>query len=75
MTIAERNLLIDKAKSKKDGVYMCIPYMYVVKNNSLIAYSDYFGVCYSCHGYFNVQIGKVERYDRKKALTKYLKQQ
>jgi len=73
MTITERNLLIDKAKTRKDGVYSYQQYLYVVNDNGLIAFSDYHGNCYSCYGAFNVSIGKVERYNRRKELGKLLK--
>jgi len=75
MTIDERNTLIEKAKTRKDGVYSYRTYLYVVKNNNLIGFSDYFGDCYSCHGAFNFTIGKCEKYERKQKLTQWLRSQ
>jgi len=73
MKIEEHNKLIEKAKTKKDGVYSFGQYLYVVKGNKFIAYSDYSGNLSTIHGVFHMQGGKVERYDRKSALVKYLK--
>lgn len=75
MTIDETNLLHERAKTKKDGVYSFSPYLYVVKDNNFIAFSDYNGNCHQRMGSFNVSIGKVERYDRKRELLKWLKKQ
>lgn len=73
MKIEEHNTLINKAKTRKDGVYSYNTYLYVVKNNAFIAYSDYFGNISSIQGVFHYQIGKVESYDRKKKLIEYLR--
>ncbi len=73
MKIEEHNILIDKAKTRKDGVYSYNTYLYVVKNNKFIAYADYSGNVAAIYGVFHTQIGKVERYDRKKKLTEYLR--
>jgi len=73
MTIPEHNQLVEKAKTRKDGVYTLGNYMYVVKNNGFRAYSDYSGNISSVHGVWHMQIGKVERYDRRKKLLEYLK--
>ena len=75
MTVDEANLLHEKAKTRKDGVYTFKGNLYVVKDNNFIAFSDYFGNCYQRMGSFNVSIGKVERYDRRKHLLKWLKKQ
>ena len=75
MTIDETNLLYQKAKTRKDGVYSFHDYMYVVKNSSFIAFADYSGNCYMRHGLFNGYIGKVNHYDRKQRLTEWLKSQ
>lgn len=75
MTIDETNLLHEKAKIKKDGVYSFRGNLYVVKNNKFIAFSDYHGNCYQRFGSFNTSIGKVERYDRKQKLKEWLKSQ
>jgi hypothetical protein len=76
MKIDELNMLHDKAKTRKDGVYSFKgQYLWVVKDNRFIAYSDYFGNCYQRMGNFNAIIGKVDHYDRKKKLTEWLKEQ
>ena len=75
MTIDETNLLHEKAKTRKNGVYSFRGNLYVVKDNKFIAFANYFGECYQRMGAFNVQIGKVERYDRKKKLMDWLRSQ
>lgn len=75
MKISECNILIEKAKSRKDGVYSYKGYLYVVKKHAFVAFSDPFGVCYQRMGSFNVRIGKVDRHDRRKNLADWLKQQ
>ncbi len=73
MTIEETNLLYEKAKTRKDGVYSFRGYLWAVKNGNFVAFSTYSGECYQRSGSFNVKIGKVERYDRKKHLIELLK--
>lgn len=73
MTIEETNQLHEKAKTRNDGVYSFRGNLWVVKNGNFVAFADYFGECYQRMGAFNVRIGKVERYDRKKKLTEWLK--
>lgn len=75
MTIDETNLLQEKAKTRKDGVYSFRGNLYVVKDSKFIAFANYFGECYQRMGAFNVQIGKVERYDRKQKLMDWLRSQ
>lgn len=75
MTVKETNLLHEKAKHRKDGVYSFRGNLWAVKNGGFVAFANYFGECYQRMGAFNVQIGKVERYDRKKKLTEWLKDQ
>jgi len=75
MTIDETNLLQDKAMTRKDGVYSFKSYLWVVKNNKFVAFSDYYGNCYQRAGAFNVSIGKVDRYDIKKKLKEWLQSQ
>lgn len=72
MTITETNILHDKAKTRKDGVYSYRGYLYAVKNNRFVGFADAYGECYQRAGIFDVSIGKVERWDRKKELTKWL---
>lgn len=75
MTIEETNLLIEKAKDRKDGIYSFRGNLWVVKNCMFIAFSDYSGNCYQRLGAFNYQIGKVERHNRKAKLLEWLKKQ
>lgn len=75
MTINETNRLHEKAKYRKDGAYSFHGNLWAVKNGNFVAFANYFGECYQRMGSFNVQIGKVERYDRKKKLTEWLKSQ
>lgn len=75
MTIDETNILHEKAKSKKDGVYSYKGNFYAVKNNNFIAFADHFGECHQRMGAFNFHIGKVETYDRRKKLLEWLKTQ
>jgi len=75
MTIDETNLLTEKAKKRKNGVYSFRSYFWVVKNNRFIAFSDYHGNCYIRMGAFNAILGKVDTYNRKQELLKWLKTQ
>jgi len=75
MTIEQTNILHEKAKTRKDGVYSYKSYLWVVKDFKFIAFADFHGEVYQIFGAFNTQIGKVERYDRKKKLTEWLKEQ
>lgn len=75
MTVDKTNLLHERAKTKNDGVYSYQGDFYVVKDNKFIAFSNYRGSCYQRMGLVNVFIGKVERYDRKKELLKWLRSQ
>ena len=72
MTIDERNILVEKAKTRKNGIYKFREYLYVVKDHGLVAFADYFGYCYSCHNMFNVKIGECKSYERKQSLKTYL---
>jgi len=75
MTIDETNLLHDKAQKRADGVYSFRGHYWVVKDNKFIAFSNYCGECFQRMGSFNIQIGKVERYDIKKKLIEWLRNQ
>lgn len=75
MTIEETNILHEKAKTRKDGVYSFRGNLWVVKDSKFIAFANPFGECYQRFGAFNMQIGKVERYDRKQKLTEWLRSQ
>lgn len=73
MKIEIHNTLVEKAKTKKDGVYEYQGFVYAVKNNNFIAYADYHGDLSTVHGVFHYRNGKCERYDRKKVLKEYIK--
>lgn len=73
MTIAEINILHDKAKDKKDGIYSFRGNLWVVKGGNFIAYADPFGRCYQRMGSFNAYLGQVETYRRKDELKKWIK--
>lgn len=75
MTIDETNILHEKAKTRKDGVYSFRGNLWAVKDNKFIAFANNFGECYQRMGAFNYQIGTVERYDRKQKLMDWLKLQ
>ena len=75
MTIDDTNILIEKAKTRKDGVYSFKGYLWVVKNNKFVAFADNYGNCYQRFGVFNASIGKVDRYKRKQILSNWLKSQ
>jgi len=72
MKIEDHNKLTNRAKSKKDGVYLYKGYVYVVKDNNFIAFADYVGNVYVKYGIFNIPIGKCEKYNRRKKLNEYL---
>ena len=75
MTIDDTNILIEKAKTRKDGVYSFKGYLWVVKNNKFVAFADNYGNCYQRFCAFNASIGKVDRYKRKQILSNWLKSQ
>lgn len=73
MTVDETNALCELAKYKKDGVYSYKGNLYAVKGHKFIAFANYYGEIFQrCYG-FNVQLGKVVNYDRKKELQKLIK--
>ena len=73
MTTDEQSVIIDRSKSKKDGVYSYRGIIYAVNDNHFIAFSDYYGCIYQCFGMFNVQTCTVKSYDRIKTLKNILK--
>lgn len=75
MTIDETNILHEKAKHRKDGIYSFRGVLWVVKDNRFIAFADHLGRCFKRTGAFNVQIGEVESWRRRDALAKWLKAQ
>lgn len=75
MTIKELNILHDKAKSRKDGIYSYKGNLWVVKNNRFIAYAKPNGECMQRMGAFDFKIGEVKFYERKEKLKEWLKKQ
>lgn len=75
MTYQEINVLHEKAKAKKDGVYSFRGVFYAVKCGHFVAFAEFSGECYQRNGAFNVRIGQVHRHERKKALKKWLNEQ
>jgi hypothetical protein len=72
MTIEVHNILTDKAKTRKDGVYAYRGLMYAVKNNRFIAYADYSGNISTLYGVFHRSCGRVQIWERKKELMKFI---
>lgn len=75
MTIEEINILHEKAKDRKDGVYSFRGNLWAVKGGKFIVFANPFGECYQRMGVFNAFIGKVEGYDRKQKLMEWLRSQ
>ena len=57
MKMDTEKLIIDKAKSKKDGCYRLHGIAYRVRNNRVTHFADYGEILERCYG-FNVIIGK-----------------
>jgi len=68
MKIEMHNTLIQKAKTRKDGIYTYQGVFYVVKKGCFWAYADYSGEIQEIFGVFHHYIGKVERWERKNKL-------
>lgn len=78
MTIDETNLLHEKAKSKKDGVYSFRGNLWAVKSNKFLAFCNNRGEVLQRFGSFNTQIGDFSGLylsDRKKKLAEWLRSQ
>jgi len=73
MTVDQINELQEKAKTRKDGVYVYRGVYWAVRGGNFIAFADISGNCYQRSGFFNTFIGKVQRYERKKRLTNWLR--
>ena len=73
MKIEIGNEIIEKSKTKKDGVYSYKGFKYAVKDNKFVLFADYFGNISQTAGNFNVSLGKVERYESIKELKRLLK--
>lgn len=73
MKISEANILIEKAKVRKDGVYSYKGNLWAVKNNVFVAFINPFGEVYQRNGSFLIMLGVVkEKYERRKKLTEWL---
>ncbi len=78
MTVDETNLLNEKAKTKKDGVYSFRGNLWAVKSNIFLAFCNNRGEVLQRFGAFNTQIGdfsSVERWNWKKKLIEWLRSQ
>lgn len=75
MTIVELNILEEKAKHRKNGVYTYKGYFWVVMNNNFIVFADRQGHIYQRIGMFNVLIGKTGKYEVRSELINWLKKQ
>jgi len=69
LTLENENLIIEKAKSKQDGVYAFRGIAYRVKDNKVTHSASNNEIVERCYG-FNVVVGKYEYYSEhaKKAL-------
>ena len=68
-------LMVEKAKTKKNGVYSMKGNCYLVFNNQLKGFADYFGNVYEVVCGFGVDKGKSkDRFEARDVLKGYLKQ-
>lgn len=72
MSIDDNNKLVDRAKTRKNGVYKYGWYYYAVKNGKMVAFVDFYGDMYACDPSFNSHIRKVDRSNRKQELLQWL---
>lgn len=74
MNIEQLQKIINKSKTKNDGVYKSDGYYYVVKDNHLRFYAnEYTGDIHERAFGFSVSIGNVKPYELKKKLKELLK--
>lgn len=71
MHVETFNKLINKAKDKKDGIYLFQGYHYAVKNSNLKAYVED-GTVYTVFGSMSVNSGTCQRYKEKETLKNLL---
>ncbi len=74
MTIDENNILFEKAKSRKDGVYSYKGYFWVVKDKRFIAFATSSGDFYERFGMGNVKLGKFD-YPIRTKVVQWLREQ
>jgi len=75
MKIDIYNQIREKAKTKKNGIYSYKTYTYIVVDNQLAGWCDYFGNIHELAYGFNVSKGKAkDRFEAKEILKSYLKQ-
>ena len=74
MLIEELKYIIEKSKTKKDGIYLKSPYFYYVKNNKPVLFANKIsGVIEQfCYGFLST-LGKVEVYNIKNELKRLSK--
>ncbi len=78
MTIDEINLLNERAKTRKDGVYLFRGNLWCVKSNKFLAFCNSRGIVSQRFGSFNTQIGDfstIERWHWRKKLIEWLRSQ
>jgi hypothetical protein len=63
LNMINQNLIVEKARTKKDGVYRFRGIVYRVKNNKVTHVSDA-DVILECYGHFNVQVARVPSDER-----------
>ena len=69
MKIKFWNKLVDRARTKKDGVWSYQNVVYAVKNGNIGYYAEG-GKIFQVQGMFSVEIGKCNLFDYKKEITK-----
>lgn len=74
MKVKQHNELIDRARTRKDGVYSYQGYLYVVKDGFFKGYADPYGDLFLVAYGFHTKRGRCERYMRKEKLKEFLKQ-
>lgn len=75
MDIVTYDIIREKAKTRKNGIYSHKSFSYIVIDNHLAGYCDYFGNIYELTSGFNVSKGKAkDRFEAKNILKGYLKQ-
>lgn len=73
MKIDDHNAILEKSKTRNNGVYSHKEYLYAVINNKPVAYADWFGNLSLFGGSFHVSAGKCDRHERRKTLLAHIK--
>lgn len=78
LNIVNQNLIADKAKTQKDGIYRVRGVMYRVKDNRATHFATVNGEVVMASGHFNVGVGSFEGgmgwEDKAKKILKSIKQ-